>query len=432
MQNEAIRGPEESISKTHTHEKQTTWYFVTNQLNLLYMLGAGMIMPPKGFGHKYYEDSLSMVPGWIPLFLESVPRDALTNAVKESRTLKAVIVALNLSSMKGSAQAVYLNGKMKSIYLPEDLTSQHPCVLLPAPLPTRLIECIYFETNEDKKAFEQDATGYANVPIQFFKRATRKKLFAQAGHWYWPKNENSSSRLNVPMDSYQAAGGIMAMLLNCGNMGEFSMLACEAAFDGLSSAEKFKVEGSILEGLVHWMQHGEKPDSKNVLNDLYWGIVDQIIQNNLNQHDPLPLKDTLLNYLEAFKEKTDAKYAKALSDLVADLRGIDQFGAQNITELLETHKGEVRRALILLFLFKNCSELVAFSHPLMERERLYRRMRCCLPLVKNGLGFPLNCGISRMRTRRFLIVWRSLHTEPLKRRWIWGLLLQGVARFENC
>ena len=32
--------------------------FITNHLNLLYMLASGLMMPPQGFGDKYYRDTL--------------------------------------------------------------------------------------------------------------------------------------------------------------------------------------------------------------------------------------------------------------------------------------------------------------------------------------------------------------------------------------
>ena len=41
---------------------------VTNHLNLLYMLAAGLLLPKSGFGEKYYRDTLEVCPGWLPLF----------------------------------------------------------------------------------------------------------------------------------------------------------------------------------------------------------------------------------------------------------------------------------------------------------------------------------------------------------------------------
>ena len=48
-------------------------YLVTNHLNLMYMLSAGLVMPPSGFGEKYYSDTLERFPGWIPLLSTRCP-----------------------------------------------------------------------------------------------------------------------------------------------------------------------------------------------------------------------------------------------------------------------------------------------------------------------------------------------------------------------
>jgi len=46
-----------------------TGILVTNHLNLMYMLAAGLLMPPSGFGGKYYGDTLAAFPGWLPVFV---------------------------------------------------------------------------------------------------------------------------------------------------------------------------------------------------------------------------------------------------------------------------------------------------------------------------------------------------------------------------
>jgi len=388
MQGQGIMKSSASILDGRESESQSRWYFATNQMNLLYMLAAGMIMPPRGFGEKYYEDSLNVVPGWIPFFSGPIPRDVLGAAVRENRNLMPVIVLLNLSSLKGNATAVSLNGKIRDIALPDDLIPMHPCILVPAPIPTSFIECVYFGSNEEKKAFEQDAADYANVPIALWKRQVKKTLFKQPGRAYWPEGNSFRADLNVPMDTCQAAGGMMAMLLNFGNLGTFSMLACEVAFDGLRGDEKALLDGTVLEGLAHWMHFGMKASSKNVLNDLYWGIVNEIVENRSDSSRSIATKDTILNYLEQFKEKTETKYGKALSDLIMDLKALDQFGAKNTTELLESHPKEVRRALILFFLYRRCSELIEFSHSLLT-EQDYIAAALLFAVREKWIGMPL-------------------------------------------
>jgi len=53
----------ESIS---SHEQAASeasvsyWRLVTNHENMLFMLAAGMVMSPAGFGQKYYKDTLKV------------------------------------------------------------------------------------------------------------------------------------------------------------------------------------------------------------------------------------------------------------------------------------------------------------------------------------------------------------------------------------
>ena len=389
MQTDEKKEAYESIFQVQAPERQSTWYFVTNQLNLMYMLAAGMIMPPRGFGKKYYEDSLNVVPGWIPLFAGTVPKRVLDTVVKESTNLRPVIVALDLSSLKGRARAVSMNGKIRDIQLPEDLTSLHSSIFVPAPLPTSFIESICFSSKEDKTASEQDATDYANVPLGHFKRGVQKRLFGRAGQVYWSIQENFSEKLNVSMDSFLAAGGMVAMLLNCGNMGDFATLACQIAFDGLSGDGNSILDGTVVQGLDYWMRHGIEPTSNTMSNDLYWGIVNQIVQVDMSAESQLTFKDVLLDFLKEFKEKSDIKYREALFELISDLSALDQFSAKNTTELLESHPREVRRALILFFLRNRCADLIDFSHPLLT-EHDYIAAALLFAAREKWIGMPLH------------------------------------------
>ena len=61
---------------------------VTNHLNLMYMLAAGLVMPPAGFGDKYYGDTLKCFPGWVPLFVGKAPSEAIESTTREAGHLK--------------------------------------------------------------------------------------------------------------------------------------------------------------------------------------------------------------------------------------------------------------------------------------------------------------------------------------------------------
>ena len=388
MQTDEKIKPNESILQVQAPKRQGTWYFVTNQLNLMYMLAAGMIMPPKGFGKKYYEDSLNVVPGWIPLFAGAVPKRVLDAVVKESTNLRPVMVALDLASLKGRARAVSINGKIRDIQLPEDLTSLHSSILVPAPLPTSFIESICFSSKEDKTTAEQDAKDYANVPLSNFKRSIQKRLFRQTSQVDLFNQVNFSEKLNVSMDNFLAAGGMMAMLLNCGNMGDYSTIACKRAFDGVSGEGNSILDGTVVQGLDFWMRNTIGPTPTSMSNDFFWGVVNQIVQVDMGMESQFRLKDIVLEYIKNYKEKTDVKYQEALSELISDLSALDQFGAKNTTELLESHPRAVRRALILFFLRNRCAELIDFSHPLLT-ELDYIAAALLFAAREKWIGLPL-------------------------------------------
>jgi len=388
MQTDKEKQPNESILRIQTPKRQGTWYFVTNQLNLMYMLAAGMLMPPNGFGKKHYNDTLNVVPGWIPLFAGTIPRCVLDDVVKESANLRSVVIALDLSSIEGSARAVSMNGKISDIEMPEDLTALHSMIFVPAPLPTVFIESIFFSSKEDKTTCEQDAKDYANVPLGQFKRSIKKRLFGHVGRVDWPNHEKFSGKLNVSMDSFLASGGIMAMLLNCGNMGDFATLACKTAFDGVSGDDNSILDGTVVQGLDYWRRYATGPTSGTMSNNLYWGVLNQIVQLDMEMGSQLTFKEAVLNFLKKFKEKSDAKYHEALSELLSDLRALDQFGAKNTTDLLKSHPREVRRAFILFFLRDRCADLIDFSHPLLT-ERDYIAAAMLFAAREKWIGLPL-------------------------------------------
>jgi len=369
-------------------KKRAVWYFATNQLNLMYMLAAGMIMPPAGFGEKYYEDTLRMQPGWIPLFAGPIPKDVLDRVVRESADLMPVVVGVNLSSLTGSAKALQWRDAAQDIQVPEELTENQAAVCIAAPLPTSLIEGICFASSEDKKAFETDAGDYANVPLSGFKRSVQKRLFKGTTRLDWHGLALPESP-NAIMDRFQAAGGMMAMLFRCGNMGDLACRASKIAFDGLSDNADHVLEGGVVQDLDRWMQDGNVPVSGRMSNDLFWGLVHEIICPSSAGRPHLTPKDAVLHFLKSAEAKMDGNSRLALSDLSGDLIGLERLGDKNTTELLRAHPRAVRRALILFFLRSRCAELIEFFHPLLT-EPDYIAAAILFAVREKWIGLPLH------------------------------------------
>ena len=121
------------------------WLLATNQRNLLYMLAAGLVMPPLGFAKKYYLDSLNYYPGWIPVFADNAPKSALEYAVSEGRGLMPCLAVLNLEPLHGKGLSVTREGEMRETPVPEGLDGSEAALLIPAPLPIHWIAAILLE-----------------------------------------------------------------------------------------------------------------------------------------------------------------------------------------------------------------------------------------------------------------------------------------------
>lgn len=345
---------------------------VTNHLNLLYMLAAGMVMPPPGFGGKYYQDTLACWPGWIPLFLGNrLPADAFELSTSEAGHLRPVVVEMELTGLSGTVAALGTEGP-RELRFPDQLDGSESVLLIPAPLPTTGIRHIAFASPEDKRAVETDALDFANVPLQDFKRKTMKTLFAKPSDEHWPPGQGTAAR-EAPLQTPLAAGGIMAMLLHFAHQGDLSVAACRGAFEPDDDLEP-PVNETILAGLRGWMRAGTtsspaadattEPGGSAGLHNVFqevllWGIVDRLLDRK-NTDPATSAEDVLLDYLDAETPKLDARLqagARKLHDTLVSLTGLPD---ATPGELFERHETPLARAMILFFLRDRCPELLEF------------------------------------------------------------------------
>ena len=233
---------------------------VTNHLNLLYMLSAGLVMPPAGFGDKYYQDTLGSFPGWIPLFVEKVSRRAINYSTSEAGHLKPVLVEVALGGLSGQV-FVYGEHGTRELRFPEQLHGTERVILVPAPLPTSWIKSIVYPSQDDKRLCEADAKDFGNVPIADFKGRSNKTLFAKAPDIPWPLPDGPDEH-ETPLQAPLAAGGAMAMLLHFGNQGELAVESCRRAFDPGEVPAK-PLADPILAGIPEWIETGN-PQSSSV------------------------------------------------------------------------------------------------------------------------------------------------------------------------
>lgn len=179
-----------SMSITQPKRKQNThqeWHLSTNHLNFLYMLAAGLVMPPTGFRGKHYADSLSSIPGWIPLFRGGIPTKVLEESINERGHLRPCIVTFDLTGVSGPARTITKDGESRLINFPNfRLGNEGIGILVQAPLPLTLISRITFSTNEDRQAFETAAMDVSNADWSSYKITVDKSMFQSTAEAHWP------------------------------------------------------------------------------------------------------------------------------------------------------------------------------------------------------------------------------------------------------
>ena len=340
--------------------------FVTNHLNLMYLLAAGLVMPPAGFGEKYYHDTLECFPGWIPLFVDRAPAAAIESSTREAGHLKPVIARIGLSGLSGRVAAIGQGG-MRELQFPNEVDGTERVLLVPAPLPTSWIESIVFQSRDDKLACERSVKDFANVPLDDFKRdARRPTLFTNAPDTDWPPAHGPDER-NVPLEHPLAAGGVMAMLFLFANLGEQAVRACRRAFDPVVGSPPSAADGAILGGLELWMREGAAPlparDDTNRASlqnayqtELFWGAVLRLARwREAGRRGSA--EEVLIDYLAETSSSLDPRVQAGVRKLQDTLESLTGLVDASASELFERHDTPLAHAMTLFFLCRDCADL---------------------------------------------------------------------------
>lgn len=360
------------------------WLLASNQMNLCYTLAAGLLMPPSGFGDKYYQDSLAYFPGWIPLFPERIPSAVVEQAVAERAHLSPCVLELDLAGLTGPVVAVSGDGIARECQFPQDLRGDEPVLLVPAPLPTTVIQRILLRSQQDRKALESRVQDYANVPLKHFKLAVQSgKRFPVDPKGHWPPAQLSVTDRPVDLAPSQALGAMQAMLAILAGRGEMGAQLSELVFEG-HLEESTALDNPMLAALGEWLRLGRAAQSADVSQRLFWGTVDAVIQCS-PAADP---RDAVLAHLEATAATLDERLRGAFARLTQDLRALAGLADGTADELFERHPRSFPRALILFFLRERCSGLLDYQHPaLTEADILAAAL---LFAAREGwLGLPL-------------------------------------------
>ena len=351
---------------------------VTNHLNLMYMQAAGLIMPPSGFGGKYYSDSLNLVSGWIPLFVPSrkkadqPPPSAIGAATGEAGYLRPVIVELNLRGMRGPVRVLGEGGwterRLEIGVGPEDRL-----VLLPAPLPASRIGRVLFRSAAERDETLAEAEERHNVQLARALCRVGKTAFSGSTRDIWPPRiDPVEERAVKGLDAAQAAGGILATLHDLANIGETALRACRAAFDTNSAPP----DDRILRPLPEWLA-GNAPSQGEAVQEApleFWRVVDRLVTVWSRPGGLTPL-DAVTDYLaEAAEQVVGDRTARvtSLGDTLRELGG--GLRAGRVSDMLHEYERPMARAMILFVLRDRYAELAdvfeQYREQLSETDRL--------------------------------------------------------------
>lgn len=352
------------------------WNLVTNQQNMLYMLAAGMVMAPAGFGGKHYADVLDLEPGWVPLFRSTikVPTVALTLAVSERKFLVPCVASFELEGTLGRVRVLSRRGSQReSNGIPARKGKEELAIFVRAPLPMSSLSSISFRVLADKLAFETSAADVANIDLSCIDLRIDESAFDNDTTAELPESQQQRELIQSAPDTRralgQAVGGVLAMLYHAANRSDLGITFFRLAA-GMDHDTGVTVETGdpILDELPRWIGNWTPPTSADIRVRLYWGVVDVLIAAR-DSGKKQPPTETAIQYLENQLSTLDGdKFQSRLAGLIDDLRGCVGFGGGTITELFERHNGPLSRPLLLFCLREQCVDLLEFSHPLLHES----------------------------------------------------------------
>ena len=354
---------------------------VTNHLNLMYMLAAGLLLPRSGFGEKYYRDTLDVCPGWLPLFTGPASPAAVDYSIAEAGHLRPCQVVVSLRDCAGPVMVPIQDGVEKRRW-PNEVGGA-PLVFFPAPLPVSAIEVILFPSRDDQKACKARALDVGNVPLADFETRAAGGDFKRVSGPAWPPSHVPPER-PARLEAAQAAGGMLAMLQLLANRdaGEvlkggkpLSLAASRAAFDPSADPPSF-LSGTAAAGLTAWMQSGASPARAGTAlpgvdpgdaRRLFWGAVDTLAaQSGAEGADVANTR--LLEYLGRESLGLDERLRNHVVELRGTLDSLTGLADLTASDLFVRFKTPLPRALSLLFLRSTCADLLAFEHEALTPE----------------------------------------------------------------
>ncbi|EIC23378.1 hypothetical protein Thi970DRAFT_01040 [Thiorhodovibrio frisius] len=353
-----------------------SWHLLTNQLNLMYTLSAGLVTGPKGFGGKHYADPLSVVPGWVPLFDDVIPPAALELARSEESHLVPIVASLDLSALRGLIHAQDTHGQLRALQWPEDARGDERMLWIPAPLPVAWIQGILFPSKEARALVLEQAADYANVPLDSYKLQVKPRLYSAKSTVAWPIYGLSLPDRDRSLHHVSGVGAVQGLLVGLGNRGDALVTAARHLTDPTAGAAEEPLQDPVLRGILAWAQRDSERANADVQGRMLARLLTAIIDAKTQAGDatdrercPPDTQQVVLDGLEAERQAlAEPKWQDALARLIADLKGSVGLGDATVSELLQRHQKPFSRGLILFFLRQRCEELLRFEQPLLTDQ----------------------------------------------------------------
>lgn len=342
---------------------EPVWLYVTNQLNLMMILAAGMLMPREGFGDKYYRDLLVSYSGWIPLFPNAVPQTMVKQVVEEARYLRPVALELDVHCIQGPAKVVTIFGAMQEITLPEELPDRAGMLFVPPPLPLALAGKIHFVSAKDKKDFvDRAGEHYRNVPETWLDKATTKNRFTG--------KSSPAANLNVDctvppglLARAQAMGGILALLFHLANRSELGRLYYQWLTGTVDDVPELD---PLLAFFPAWICREQAFPPESLQVKLFWTLVDKIISAQAGDFSRDVVLEAMGREILQLNETAGARYQEKLQHLRRDLEALRGLSDDTLDDLFKRHTRPFSRALVLFFLLNRARDLLEFEHEKLE------------------------------------------------------------------
>ena len=353
-----------------------TGVLVTNDRNLMYMLAAGLLMPPSGFGGKHYHDTLSVFPGWLPFFVgpegaPSPPSGTVEDSTREAPHLRPVLVEVELRGLCGTVQA-HGSDRWTERRIEKGVAAEESLLLFPAPLPVSRIRSVVFRSVEEQQVIEGDASDFGNVSFDGLDLIADKPCFDSLSDHAWLPTDGPAER-SVAVGAAQSAGGVMAILHGLANIGDLACRTAQCAFDPSFEPP----DDPILQALPEWIAKtcGTGSETKpRTGRDLFWGAVDRIVQcRDHGRHNDA--NNALVAFYREAAEGMEGELRTRATEVVSTLESLGGgLGGDTVSGMLDRHPTPTGRAAILFLLRGKSRELFEligdYPQLLEERDRL--------------------------------------------------------------